>query len=246
MDRFQGKPWCIAHRGYSALFPENTFCAFDAALENGAQAMELDVRPSHEGVPVIFHDKELEKVAGEAGLFHSHSLAELQRLDYGAWLSPRFRGQELPLLDQVLHRYGRRCFLLIEIKSDEASGERSKREALMAATLAAIEQQQLLQRTFVLCFDLELLAFGNRLNPKARFVLNQGQGCIQESAGFLSAYSVAIGDLEADFVRAVHQLGKPVFTYTCNSQETFDKAIACGANGIMADDPGLLADRLSK
>lgn len=243
-DLGHGKPWCIAHRGYSALYPENSYCAFDAALEQGAQAMELDVRPSREGVPVIFHDEGLEKVGGKPGLFVTQPLAALQGLDYGAWHSARFRGQELPLLDDVLCRYGKRCYLLVEIKSDEASGDRAQREALMAATLAAVERQQLLQRTFVLCFDLELLAHGRHLNPEARFVLNQDHGCIQRGADFLYAYSVAIEGLEPDFARSVQQLDKPVFTYTCNSRQAFDKAIACGANGIMADDPKLLTERL--
>ena len=50
------KPLIIAHRGASALAPENTFAAFQKAIEDGAEGIEFDVRLSKDGVPVVFHD----------------------------------------------------------------------------------------------------------------------------------------------------------------------------------------------
>ena len=70
----------IAHRGYARHYPENTLLAFEAALRAGASFVETDVQLSADGVPVLFHDRTLERVCGEEGAVHERSLADLQRM----------------------------------------------------------------------------------------------------------------------------------------------------------------------
>jgi len=68
----------IAHRGYAAHFPENTIVGIGAAIEVGAQAVEIDIQLTADQVPVLFHDRELNRVCGVDGAIHDHTLQQLQ------------------------------------------------------------------------------------------------------------------------------------------------------------------------
>ena len=70
----------VAHRGASAREPENTLTAFDSALSAGADAIELDVRLSSDGVPVLMHDADVAGATDGSGFVHELSLAEIKRL----------------------------------------------------------------------------------------------------------------------------------------------------------------------
>ncbi len=72
------EPVFIAHRGYAAAFPENTLLAIDAARKTGAQFVEVDVQLSKDGIPVLFHDRDLQRLCGQPGAIHDYTFAELQ------------------------------------------------------------------------------------------------------------------------------------------------------------------------
>ena len=110
----------IAHRGASSYAPENTFAAFDLALDLGARHLELDVQQSSDGHLVIIHDDLLDRTTNGHGPVGQHTLAELQALDAGAWFDPKFTGERIPTLDAVLHRYAGRAHLHLEIKGKSA------------------------------------------------------------------------------------------------------------------------------
>lgn len=108
----------MAHRGWSAVAPENTLPAFAAALELGADGVELDVQLSSDGQVVVLHDERLERTSNGQGLVGEHSLAELRQLDAGSWFSDQFRQVRIPLLAEVLELCRPvRCGLNIELKN---------------------------------------------------------------------------------------------------------------------------------
>jgi glycerophosphoryl diester phosphodiesterase len=92
----------IAHRGFSAIAPENTLTAFTEAIAAGADSIECDVQLSADGVPVIFHNPTLEKNAGVAEKVTEKTLAELKTLDVGSWFDDRFCGLTIPTLAETL------------------------------------------------------------------------------------------------------------------------------------------------
>jgi len=98
--------------------PENTFAAFELALTQGADVIELDVHPSSDNQCVVIHDETLERTTNGHGIVSETTLAELKRLDAGSWHGPEFAGQEIPTLDEVLAWARGRCVLDIEIKAD--------------------------------------------------------------------------------------------------------------------------------
>ena len=103
----------IAHRGASGAAPENTLPAFDLAVRQGADAIELDVRLTADGVPVVLHDDTLDRTTGGHGPVKALSLAQLREVDAGARFtldggrSFPFRAAEvrIPTLSEVLRGF---------------------------------------------------------------------------------------------------------------------------------------------
>ena len=106
----------IAHRGASTYAPENTFAAFDLALEMGARHLELDVQMTSDDHLVIIHDDWVNRTTNGFGRVWKHTLAELQALDAGAWFHKKFAGERTPTLEAMLNRYRGRAHLHVEIK----------------------------------------------------------------------------------------------------------------------------------
>ena len=78
-------PLVIAHRGSSATVAEHTVGAYRLAIEEGADALECDVRLTADGELVCLHDRTLERTGGSPGIVSAMTLAELRAVDWGAW-----------------------------------------------------------------------------------------------------------------------------------------------------------------
>src|SRR3954451_16459422 len=98
-----------AHRGASAIHPENTLRAFRHALAIGADGIELDVHATADGTPVVIHDRDVERTTDGAGYVDEMPLARLKMFDAGD-------GERVPTLAEVLALVGGSAQLDIEIK----------------------------------------------------------------------------------------------------------------------------------
>jgi glycerophosphoryl diester phosphodiesterase len=116
----------IAHRGASASAPENTLPAFELAVQQGADAFELDVRLTRDGAPVVIHDATLERTTSLTGPVRARTLAELRAADAGHWYTPdggrtmpcRDQGVKIPTLAEVLWAFPAMP-VLVEVKEPE-------------------------------------------------------------------------------------------------------------------------------
>jgi glycerophosphoryl diester phosphodiesterase len=125
----------IAHRGDSAHVPENTMASFAAAVALGADALELDVRITRDGVPVVIHDATVNRTTNGSGLVRALTYHELLTLDAGARFTVdagrsvqfRDRGFRIPTLGDVLAEH-RDVSLIIEVK--EAGAVAATKEQL--------------------------------------------------------------------------------------------------------------------
>src|SRR5512138_3482216 len=100
--RAPGRPLVLGHRGASADAPENTLAAFRLAMAQGADGVELDVWRCATGEVVVTHDEDTRRVAGASLRVPDAPLAALRALDVGAFAGPRFGGERMPLLSEVL------------------------------------------------------------------------------------------------------------------------------------------------
>lgn len=124
-----------AHRGASAVAPENTLAAFEAAIEAGADAVEFDVRLSADGAVIVFHDSDFRRMAGLAQAVVDTPLAQMREIDVGSWFDPAFSGERIPTLAETLDFIDGRAQALVELKPDPGNAQE-----LLEATLAVIER----------------------------------------------------------------------------------------------------------
>ncbi|MCM3378885.1 glycerophosphodiester phosphodiesterase [Shouchella rhizosphaerae] len=102
----------IAHRGYSRKYPENTLSAFEAAIRLGFYWIEMDVRLTKDGVPLIIHDPKVDRVTNGKGCVKDYSLAALKELTV-------YEKERLPTLKEVFAAFAGRCKMAIELKKDK-------------------------------------------------------------------------------------------------------------------------------
>lgn len=145
------KPIIYAHRGASAICPENTMIAFKKAVELGSTGIECDVQMTKDGVLIICHDEYLERTTDGKGLLKDYTLAELQKLDAGSWMDKKFAGEKLPTLDELLEFVKKTGILLnIELKNGiiEYSG-------LEERVITAVKSFDLANKVIVSSFNHE-------------------------------------------------------------------------------------------
>ncbi|XCB29432.1 glycerophosphodiester phosphodiesterase family protein [Arcanobacterium hippocoleae] len=110
----------IAHRGLNTIAPENTFSAFNAAINRGINWIETDVDALGDGTPIIIHDTSLDRTTDKSGSYYDLSASDLPNIDAGSWFSPEFAAEKIPTLEnlvQFMNETGMNAN--IEIKSNE-------------------------------------------------------------------------------------------------------------------------------
>ena len=247
----QRDPWIIAHRGASKHYPENTPAAFDAALRQGSDAIELDVQLSRDGVPVVYHDRTLSRAGGGRRRVAELDLVELRRLNAASRGGPNAPHQAIPTLEEVLGRYGGRTRLLLEIKTREGRRGAQRHRELARKTALLAERHRSGSDVMLLSYELPILAESSRVACDLPRVLNLkppptlGRALKQELRS-LHALSVDVRTLTSRFAIAVRRSGCPLFVFTCNTPRRVRRALRAAAAGIMTDRPEWLARLLGR
>jgi glycerophosphoryl diester phosphodiesterase len=128
-------PAVIAHRGYSAVAPQNTLAAVEAACRAGADAVEIDLQPTADGVGAVIHDETVDATTDGTGKVSALTSAEVLGLDAGSRFSPAFTGQRVPSLADVLGVLARHpdTDLLLELKGSWSTAQVERVTATIAA-----------------------------------------------------------------------------------------------------------------
>jgi glycerophosphoryl diester phosphodiesterase len=109
-------PLIIAHRGYSQAAPENTIPAIEAAIKADLDYVELDVRLTADGVPVLMHDSDVDLTTNGEGPISTKTYAETRALDAGSWFSEGFAGTSIPSLEKALDIANGSICVLADVK----------------------------------------------------------------------------------------------------------------------------------
>lgn len=129
----------VPHRGLLKHAPENTLANFRACLELGL-GFEFDVQRAKDGALVCIHDDTLDRTTNGNGRVADHPLASIRELDAGRWFDPRFRGEKVPSVEEVLtlvaaHRH-KSLLVAVDLKAKDVEGE----VAAMAHRLGVTER----------------------------------------------------------------------------------------------------------
>jgi len=238
----------IAHRGASRDCPENTIAAFDEALRQSCDAIELDLQLTRDGIPVVYHDRTLHKITGRRHRIATRKLDELRRLDAGAWFAPRFAGQRIPTLTEVLARYAGKTHLLLELK---LRADQAIRLRLARTVAQIIRDSGLTEQVHLLCFDPTLLEAAAQAAGEVRTVLNVGRLIPRSAVSVerltrLDAISVNVRALTRPVVVAARRAGLPLLVFTCNTRTDVERALGAGAAGVISARPGWLGSTLDR
>jgi glycerophosphoryl diester phosphodiesterase len=112
----------IAHRGSKGVRPENTIVAFNKAIDEGADGIETDVHLSKDGELVIIHDETVNRTTNGEGRIFDKTLAEIKRLDAGAYFSEKYVDERIPTLQEVIDLLVQRNYqgiFNLELKTDK-------------------------------------------------------------------------------------------------------------------------------
>ncbi|MBI4534980.1 MAG: glycerophosphodiester phosphodiesterase [Ignavibacteriae bacterium] len=163
--RRRKKPLIVAHRGSSGSAPENTMAAFELAVAEGADMIELDVRMTRDYHLVVHHDRNVRRTTNGVGNVWDLTLDDLKRLDAGSWYSSRFTGEHIPTLCEVLSFLPATILVNIEVKTD---GERRKRLAFGESLILTILEKKVQDRIIVSSFDHGFIKQVHKLHPAIR------------------------------------------------------------------------------
>ena len=143
----EGRPTIWGHRGASRDAPENTLAAFQLAARQGADGIELDAQLCGSGEVVVFHDFSLGRTTGHPGLLAETPWEALRHLDAGAREGPRFEGERIPLLAEVLRETPPSLLVNVELKS-ERPDDRGLTEQVIRVIQAAGAAERVLLSSF--------------------------------------------------------------------------------------------------
>jgi glycerophosphoryl diester phosphodiesterase len=234
-------PIIFAHRGASAHAPENTLAAFKLAEEAGAPAVELDVKLSLDGEVVVIHDPDLERTTGTKGWVNQLTLAELRQLDAGSFFNQTFKGEKIPLLEEVFDLLGRRLLINIEL-----TNYASPRDSLVEKTAALVMRCGMQDSVFFSSFSPTNLLRARGLLPNVPVGLLAMEG----SAGWWTRSFMArwffpsfVHPFRTDatpiFIRNEHRRGRRVNVWTVNDADEMRRLFHSKVDGIFTDDPAL-------
>jgi glycerophosphoryl diester phosphodiesterase len=215
--------WVIAHRGASADERENTIPAFERAIAQGADYVELDVQASKDGALVVFHDLDLDRLTPLRGPLRRRTLAEL--CEHG-----------IPTLDDVLDVTRGRIGVMAELRSAYLF----RRHDLIGRTVALLSDDDLL-----LSFSRRTLQEALRRRASLRVLQHVGYGVSVRAA---SRYAWAVGfhdpRVTSRGIARARRLGLETTVYTVNDPRRMRALAAMGVSGIFSDTPALLRETL--
>ena len=224
----------IAHRGASADFPENTLCAFAAAIAAGADLCELDVQRTADGGLVVMHDEKLERTTNGSGEVARIESRKLFALDAGGWFSSRFTGERIPSLEEVFELTQGRGGLNVEIKA----------KGIEEAVVDVIRRWGARETTLVSSFDRRALARIREIAPEIRIGVLADRGrrrlvTVAEEMG-AAAINPRHDLVDQRLCAEAHRKGLQVYAWTVDDPAMMRRLIELGVDGIMTNRPGRL------
>lgn len=239
----------FAHRGGSRLGPENTLAAFDRAVAEGVDGLELDVHLSRDGEVVVCHDPRIDRTTNAAGAIASLTARELAQVDAGFRYSDaqgcypfRSRGVGVPTLREVIARYPDHR-LIIEMKDDDCE--------LARATAGVVREQDALGRVCLGSFDAGVLQATRVMEPQLATGASQVEvrlalyrswvGWFPRRVSY-QAFQVPerrgrVQVVSPRFVRGAHRAGAVVQVWVVDEVADIRRLLGWGVDAIITDRP---------
>lgn len=226
------EPEISAHRGSSVDYPENSIPAYAAAIEQGADWIELDVHQTADNVVVISHDGNIKRIAGIDKNIWEMTYAELEAYDVGSWFSDEYSYLRLPTLDEVLKLCKGKIKLNIEIKPTGHETDFEKN------VINIVKKNGFENDCMLASLDIESLKRVKEIDPniKTLYDMTVAAGNISEMT-FIDGFSIEETFINYDIVEQIHRNNKKVFVWTVNEPSNIINVCKYDIDNILTDDP---------
>jgi len=231
----------IAHRGFSAVAPENTLAAFEKALEYGPDMIECDVRQTKDGHLVVIHDATVDRTTDGTGAVADMTLAEIRKLDAGDWFSDEYTGQRIPTLAEVLDLTRNRVKLIIEIKEEHTEG----------GVVRMVQERRMSDEVLLASFSYSVGVQLRELDSSISFIPlkwldqpadhNEAVRVANEAAavnGVLLGINYAA--ISPAMLKATHAANLQLMAWTVDDQDNIRKLVDMGVDVIASNQIDLL------
>lgn len=240
------RPPVIAHRGAMASAPENTLAALRLAHEQGATWVEIDVKITQDGVPILMHDDTLDRTTNGTGFVADSTWEEIVALDSGKWFNPRFAGEPVPhLADALRIVLASGLSIVVEIKPCP-----TRAQATTMVTLIEMAKIWPDRDVFpmISSFDMESLSVAMQLQPHwpRALLLDTWREDWRNMVDEIQASAITLDEvlLTRERVKELKQAEMPVLCYTVNDPVRAKELLDWGVSAVFADDPRDMIERL--
>ena len=237
----------VAHRGFSAVAPENTLAAIREAVKAGASGCEFDVYACRDGTVVLMHDKTVDRTTDGTGLVTELSLKQLRELDAGSWKNARYRGEQVPTLIEALKLLKQTdCQPVIEIKM----------EGISKQVVSDIRSLDMVDQVAVIAFSKSVVSEIRALEPRLQCAWLCGEtidGTPKQQADWLQSRAEECNAklldlnfkmLSPELIAELKRRDLGVWTWTVNETVVMRALQQWGVDSITTDRPDLL-DKLA-
>ena len=218
----------IAHRGFTAEFPDNTLEAFEAAVKLGVDGVEFDVRETADSRFVIFHDA------------HIHGKA-IDKLGYNELRNIKLKGAfRIPTLEETLDLLKKQVKLLIELKQIKS----------FDSFVTLLKNRAEMDDIVVASFDRQLISEFSALTPGVRTAIITGAPVVQQSELLESVKCdgivVRYPYITKEMIDRIHSGNRSCFVWSCRELKEIRKVIGLGVDGIVSDSPDIVKKELQE
>jgi glycerophosphoryl diester phosphodiesterase len=215
--------------------------AFELALAQGADGIELDAKLCADGHVVVIHDATVDRTTGKRGRVKDMSLAELRALDAGAFFGEKYRSEKVPTLEEVFEALGKRTFVNVELTNYNTPGDQLVESVCMLVKKFGLEKQVIFSSFFASNLSKARALLPDV--PRGLLAFNGLLGAWARSFGFAfgkyQALHPNLKDVTPQQVQRVHRLRRRVHVWTVNRTEDMRRFFHWDVDGIFTDDPRL-------
>lgn len=220
----------IAHRGYSALYPENTMLAFEQAIQAGCDGIELDVQLALDGTAVIIHDETVDRTTNGAGSVEGFAYSQLRALDAG-------KGEKIPTLQEYLELVKK----LDIITNIELKNSICRYPGMEELVIGMVREYGLEDRVILSSFNHYSIIMCKQIAPHIPrgllydcWLVNAGAYVKSNGANFAHPHYSSI---TPEMVEETRSNGVGINTWTVDDAEVACNLFRLGINGLVTNNP---------
>ena len=242
-------PALIGHRGACAYAPENTLESLRTAAEMGAKWVEIDVKLTSDGVPILMHDDLLDRTTNGFGPVAERTLADLRDLEAGSWFADSFSGIKIPTLEEAIDvLLELNLGLNLEIKACPGREVETAEATLDILSRVWDEPDRLLLTSWSPVALETALDMAPEWPRELPLRMEDFEGNWQELADYVEAAAIALDGnaCTREQVEAIMDSERQVLAYTINDPQRAQILRSWGVDGLLTDAPDVLAPVLAQ